>query len=230
MQAIVGRLEGRFERLFERLGRVNYERLFVVSVLVVTLTGSLYVYLLDFYFARSPDQAVAVASEIADRVAPIGRVTLAEPLVAAPAQPAETAAAAATDATAAENAVAEASASAEGSSETVAMSETPTEPTMDPSAPQAAVSTDPIETRAVSAEPLRPAQVYPPVPPGYMPWPVQGFAPVYPHYQPTPAVPRQAPGARSWYAPGPYQAYPPTFYERSAVPPAGYPQPPGWVR
>lgn len=223
MQAIVGRLEGLFERLFERLGRVNYERLFVVSVLVVTLVGSVYVYLLDFYFARSPDQAVAVASEIADRVAPIGRVTLAEPLVAAPAQPAETAAAV-TDATAAENAVAEASASAEGSFETA------TEPTMDPSAPQAAVSTDPIEPRSVYAEPTRPAQAYPPVPPGYMPGPAQGFAPVYPHYQPTPAVPRQAPGAPSWYAPGPYQGYPPNLYERSAVPPAGYPQPQVWVR
>ncbi len=80
MQAIVGRLEG----LFERLGRVNYERLFVASVVVATLTGSLYVYLVDFYFAGSPDQVVARDPGLADRVAPIGRVTLAEPVVAEP--------------------------------------------------------------------------------------------------------------------------------------------------
>ncbi|WP_296810660.1 hypothetical protein [Thiocapsa sp.] len=273
MQAIVGRLEG----LLQRLRRVNYERLLVVSVLVATLTGSLYVYLVDFYFARSPDQAVAPDPELADRVAPIGRVTLAEPVVAAPA--AETTLAA-TDAPAGESApaespaeggIAEVSASDTGSTD-AGSTDVAAAPDASPEPPpelspemktdqfdgQAAVSADPIEALSAStvadgvvaaeAEPSassedlqatvpaetleqpRSAPLYPPVPPGFMPIPAQGYAPVYPHYQPPPEVTRPAPGAPSWYAPGPYQAYPPTLYERSVAPPAGYPPPQGWVR
>jgi hypothetical protein len=266
MQAIIERLEG----LLERLKRVNYERLFVVSVLVATLTGSLYLYLVDVYFARSPDQAVAVDPASAERVAPIGRVTLAEPVIAAPAV--ETAAAA-TDAPAeasppaepsAEAAVAEASVSnaasteADGSTGVAATSDASSGLSSDQAEAQAAISADPLAVQPVSAEaggaaapaampsvpsadrPIggsaapvgvpRPAPAYP-VPPGYMPMPAQGYAPVYPSYQPPPALSRQAPGAPSWYgAPGgPYQAYPPSLYERSVLPPAGYP-PQGWVR
>ncbi|MFB1488574.1 MULTISPECIES: hypothetical protein [unclassified Thiocapsa] len=171
MQAIVGRLEA----LFERLGRVNYERIFVASVVVATLTGSLYVYLVDFYFAGSPDQAVAADPLVADRVAPIGRVTLAEPVVAVPA--AETALAA-TDAppveavpaeSSAEGGVAEASASDAGSidagsTDVPAALDAPPErlPEFPPKLPPelltdqaegpAAVSADPIEAPSASTE------------------------------------------------------------------------------
>jgi hypothetical protein len=74
-------------RQFERLRGVNYERLFVVSVAAVTLVGSLYLYLVDFYLA-SPDGRDAVSDpEVAARVAPIGRVTLAEAVATVPALP-----------------------------------------------------------------------------------------------------------------------------------------------
>lgn len=250
MQAIIERLEG----LLERLKRVNYERLFVVSVLVATLTGSLGLYLVDFYYARSPDQAVALDRAIADRIAPIGRVTLAAPAV-------ETAAAA-TEAPADASPPAEASVSDAVSTEVGSIGVAATSdasPGLSPgqAEAQAAISTDPLAVQPVSAEAggeapaaampsvpsaerpsggstatvglPRPAPAYP-VPPGYMPMPAQGYAPVYPGYQPPPAASWQAPGAPSWYygAPGPYQAYPPSLYERSALPQTAYP-PQGWV-
>jgi len=74
-------------RQLERLRGVNYERLFVVSVAVVTLVGSLYLYLVDFYLV-SPDGGVSVSDpEVAARVAPIGRVTLAEAVATVPTLP-----------------------------------------------------------------------------------------------------------------------------------------------
>jgi hypothetical protein len=70
-------------RLFDRLRQVNFERLFVVSVVVATLLGSLYVYVVDFYLAGFPDEA-AEAPDVAVRLAPIGRVVLAEAAAVAP--------------------------------------------------------------------------------------------------------------------------------------------------
>ncbi|CRI63314.1 hypothetical protein THIOKS11310004 [Thiocapsa sp. KS1] len=259
MQAIIERLEG----LLERLKRVNYERLFVVSVLVATLTGSLYLYLVDFYFARSPDQAVALDPAIVDRIAPIGRVTLAAPAVEtaaaateAPADaspPAEPSA----ESAVAEAAISDAASTDAGSTGVAARSDASPGLSPDQAEAQAPISADPLAVQPVSADaggaapvaampsvpsadlpisgpaatagPPRQAPTYP-VPPGYMPMPAQGYAPVYPSYQPPPAASRQAPVAPSWYgAPGPYQAYPPNLYERSAIPPAGYP-PQGWMR
>ncbi|RKT45795.1 hypothetical protein BDD21_3271 [Thiocapsa rosea] len=87
---------------------------------------------------------------------------------------------------------------------------------------------------AAAAEQPRPAPTYPPVPPGFMPMPAQGYAPgyapAYPHYPAPPEVTRQAPGAPFWYGPGPYQAYPPSLYDRSVAPPPGYRPPQGWMR
>jgi hypothetical protein len=79
-------------RQFERLRGVNYERLFVVSVAVVTLVGSLYLYLVDFYLVSAGGKESVSDPEVAARLAPIGRVTLAEavatePAVAEPALP-----------------------------------------------------------------------------------------------------------------------------------------------
>ncbi|NCC30339.1 MAG: hypothetical protein EOM22_19835, partial [Gammaproteobacteria bacterium] len=141
---------------------MNHERLFVVSVVVATLTGSLYVYLVDFYFAGAPDQAVAADPLVADRIAPVGQVTLAEPVVAAPA--AETAFAA-TEAPAGESTpvepsadggIAEASASDAGSTDVDTASDASTELPPDLSTDQAearaAVSADPIETLPGSSE------------------------------------------------------------------------------
>ncbi len=275
MQAIVGRFEG----LFGILGRVNYERLFVVSVVVATLTGSVYVYLVDFYFAGSADQAVEADPLVADRVAPIGRVILAEPVAAEPAvaesavaEPVAEIAAAATDAPAdesmpvessAEGSVAEAAASDAGSPDVAAASDASPElaPELrtDQTEGPAAVSRDPIEALSASteadeviaaesepsvpseelqmtgpaatAEQPRPAPIYPPVPPGYMPMPAPGYAPAYPPYPAPPPAARQVPGAPFGYGPyRAYRAYPPSLYERSVGPPAGYPPPQGRMR
>jgi hypothetical protein len=255
MQAIVGRLEG----LLERLRRVNVERLFVVSILVATLTGSLYVFLEDFRFAGSPDQVVAADHEVADRIAPIGRVTLAETAVAAARTDAAgtnaPAGASAPLESSAEGGIAEASASDADSTDVAAASDASPEVPPDQAEAQAAVSADPIAVQsasaeagagefepsvpseelrtpgpAVTAETPRPAPIFPQVPPGYMPMPAQGYGPVYPQYQAPPSVSRPAPGAPSRYAPGPYRAYPPTRYNHPAAPAAGYPPPQGWMR
>lgn len=66
-------------RLINRLRWVNYERLFVGSVLVLTLVGSAYVYLVDVYLADQEDAAARPDPELAARLAPIGRVAMAQP-------------------------------------------------------------------------------------------------------------------------------------------------------
>ncbi|MBK1643281.1 hypothetical protein CKO25_01155 [Thiocapsa imhoffii] len=80
MQAIVG--------LFHRLKRIDYERLFVGSVVAFTLIGGVYVYLVDIHFAESNGadltQALGTDPEIVQRLAPIGRVALATSVAAAP--------------------------------------------------------------------------------------------------------------------------------------------------
>lgn len=248
MQAIVEWLKG----LLETLTSLNYERLFVGSVVAATLAGSLYVYLVDNPFAPGADQAQAVDPLVAERIAPIGRLTLVEPVVASSAvETAQTAAGPATGlstGSSAEGVDSRMSASDAGSTEAAATSESSTQPAADPVAAADAVSAHPGEAQqapasdrpitgdAALAEPPGPAQAYPPMPPGYMPMPrlmpmpAQGYAPVHRPYQVPPAAARQAPGAPSGFGPGPYRTYPPTLYERSVAPPTGYPPPQGWMR
>jgi hypothetical protein len=231
MQAIVEWLKG----LFETLKSLNYERLFVVSVVVATLAGSLYVYLVDVHFAPAPDQAQAVDPLVAERLAPLGRLTLAEPVVAAPAvEPDEAAANPATGSATgaptespAEGVVTDRSASDAGSTQAAAISESPTEPTMDPIAAGVAVSASPDEAQHASTEAdgAVPVAPEPSVPSAdrpmtgaaavaELPGPVQAYPPVPPGYMPMPA-----PG----YAPGypPYQA-PPAAARQAPGVPSGY--------
>lgn len=70
MQAII--------ELFDWLKKLNYERIFVVSVVVSTLLGSLYLYLTDFLLADYREPEPVVGPDVAVRLAPIGRVVLAE--------------------------------------------------------------------------------------------------------------------------------------------------------